>query len=870
MARPKVRNAKSRGVTKKPPAPAARPSRTHTQFVILVLLYLFAAGVHVAALWEAARFPHLSTDEAQYTMVGENLRLGKGFTIRGQMHSGMPPIYPLFVAAAHSLGGASRHSVLCFNCFAICLVIFPAFLIARQFRLSPLNSYLIATAAAFLPHTFYAAMYMAESLQYPLVLTAFYITAKWLDQPYFRRDVWLGILLGAGLLNKFAELSFIIALLLTLLILSRRSRQQDQPRRATHALIAFGIVIALELAWITWKRVNGAGALGTYGTALEESAHAMAPIKLLLAYIGDFFLAAGLIVAVPLFYWFRENLKTQRSLAVLLATTLFCQLGIHGFLEACLTGMIRERLFLYSFPLIAIAAVAGMERFKQQQQSNIWVRYLVPYAPVLFVALISLYNYPLPSPAVEAPWAGLLGSINRSGVVAFDYSRFLLDALWAVLIAATLLVILPRRRSATVLAGFVVLFHVTTFLFTARLLTAWSRGGVGALQPVVNWLASSGVKPGDPLFISGGSWAFEGPGAVTPTDEFFQSWIHKEGPYGTLSVQLEALARYDVRMISGLAQIPSHMKPGQALMIDTRVSDMDFVSEFYPYYLYRQPLQPAGPPRALYTIDIPPGAFQTLAGKRRGDGAIVGMSTGDTGVLAISDAMAFVPGRYRLTPHLKTKSAERVLLAANLHQTNRVMAHFEVPALDPLEFDIASEDLLNFSVYGKSTPDFVFEGLMVQLVSGRRPVPVQALSQPTQQFAEGPSSLPATHPLSLSVLCSIDNINNEGFAPTDRVSKADGLHLFGWAFDSRTHFAAGPLLVEIVSDNNHAYYATAERNSRPDVASAFHIPEFAQSGFRLHADLRTVPAGWYRVYLIQTENGQPHECEFYRNVIVEE
>src|SRR5437588_1027460 len=124
--------------------------------VTLVLLYLFAVGLHVTALWDAARFPHLCTDEAQYTMVGENLRLGKGYTIRGHIHSGIPPLYPLFVAAAHTLGGPSRHSVLCFNCVAICLVVFPAYLLARQFQLSELNSYLMVVAAAFLPHTFYA------------------------------------------------------------------------------------------------------------------------------------------------------------------------------------------------------------------------------------------------------------------------------------------------------------------------------------------------------------------------------------------------------------------------------------------------------------------------------------------------------------------------------------------------------------------------------------------------------------------------------------------------------------------------------------------------------------------------------------------
>src|ERR1700736_3027603 len=438
------------------------------QILTLVLLYLFAAAVHVAALWDAARFPHLSTDEAQYTMVGENLRLGKGYTIRGQIHSGIPPIYPLFVAAAHSVGGPSRHSVLCCTVMAMCLVVFPAFLTARQFRLSLLNSYLMAAAAAFLPHTFYAAMYMAESLQYPLVLMAFYLAAKWLDHPFFRRDIVLGIVLGAGLLNKFAALSFLIALLLTVLILGWRPRHGNQPRRAGHTVLVFGIVIALELAWIGWKSLNGAGALGTYGAALKQSAHATAPIKLLLAYAGDFFLAAGLIVAVPLFYWFRDNWQKNHTLAILLGTTLACQLGIHGFIEARLTGMVRERLFLYSFPLIAIAAVAGMERFQRQQRSNIWVRYVAPYAPLVFVVLVSLYNYSLPSPAVEAPWAGLLGSYTLHGYVDFANSRFVLNTLGVVLIAPTLWVIIqPHRNSATVLAAFLVLFHVSTFLFGA-------------------------------------------------------------------------------------------------------------------------------------------------------------------------------------------------------------------------------------------------------------------------------------------------------------------------------------------------------------------------------------------------------------------
>jgi hypothetical protein len=802
-------------------------------------------------------------------MVGENLRLGKGYTIRGQIHSGIPPMYPLFVAAAHAIGGPSRHSVLWFNCLAICLVVFPAFCLARQFKLSLLNSHLMAAAAVFLPHTFYAAMYMAETLQYPLVLTAFYVAVKWLNVPFLKRDIWLGILLGAGLLNKFAELSFVIALLLAVLILSRSRRDRTQPRRAGHALIVFGIMIALELAWMAWKKVNGAGALGVYGTTLQDSAGAPLPVKLLLAYLGDFFLAPGLIVAVPLFYWFRRNWDSQRSVAILLATTLLCQLGIHGVLEARLTGLIRERLFLYSFPLVAIAAVAGMECFTDPRSNKGARRYLTVYSMLLLVGLVSLYNYPVPSPVVEAPWAGLLGSLTPHGFVDFNNHRLVLDTLGVMLIAATLLLLLPPRGSATALAVFIALFHVSTFLFATRILANWSRIGIASLQPVANWLASSGVEPGNLLFIAGASWDFEGSKAVTPVDEFFRQWVRKEGPYLLLSVQLEALARYDIRVISGAAQIPSHLKAGDVLLIDTRMSEMDLIGERYPYYLYRQRHRSTRLPRPLYTIDMPAAAFSTPAGKTREDGAIVGRGQGDTGVLAISDGMAFVPGRYRLTPRLKIKVGETVVLAMNVHRTNQVLARFEVPSAGPLEAEVISEDPVNFSFYGKNTSDFLFEGLTARFVAAN-PAPLPAVPvQPAVQFVEEQSSFTTEPRVGLS--CFIDSINGAALGPADQARKSDGLHTFGWAYDTRTRSVERTTLqVQLVSENNHSYHATAQRNLRPDVASALVAPALINSGFRLDAGLQRVPAGWYRMYLIQMENGQPVECSSYRNVVVEE
>src|SRR6266478_939040 len=88
----------------------------------LVAIYVASVALHFASLRHEAEFPLLATDEVQYISVGENLRLGHGFTTRGEFHTGLPPFYPLFVAFAHSLGFDARTSALFFSCLVICLV----------------------------------------------------------------------------------------------------------------------------------------------------------------------------------------------------------------------------------------------------------------------------------------------------------------------------------------------------------------------------------------------------------------------------------------------------------------------------------------------------------------------------------------------------------------------------------------------------------------------------------------------------------------------------------------------------------------------------------------------------------------------------
>src|ERR1700682_6334343 len=118
----------------------------------LVAIYVICVALHFVSLRHEAEFPLLGTDEVQYISVGENLRLGHGFTTRGEFHTGLPPFYPLFVAFTHSFGSDARTSALLFSCIAVCLVVFPAFGLARHIGLDRRSASLLAAGAAFPPH----------------------------------------------------------------------------------------------------------------------------------------------------------------------------------------------------------------------------------------------------------------------------------------------------------------------------------------------------------------------------------------------------------------------------------------------------------------------------------------------------------------------------------------------------------------------------------------------------------------------------------------------------------------------------------------------------------------------------------------------
>lgn len=558
----------------------------------LAVCYLVSVALHFRALRHQARFPLLATDEAQYIAVGENLRLGHGFMVRGEFHAGLPPLYPVFVAFAHSWGSDPRMSALFFSSLCISLAIVPAYGLARLIGLERTLAGIAATAAVLLPNTVLGGLYMTETLSYPLFLTGFWMVARWLERPSAGRAVVAGTLLSLMLLTKVAAFSFAGAVLLAVIVL----------RPGPSAFAVFGMVALTQLGWQVFKSTHDAAGLGMYGHTLADSGLPFLSASLFGAYLADFLLAPGLVVVGPLAMWFWRNGRARFPLATLLASTLVLQVIIHGTLDTGLNGLVQERLYIYAMPLVAMLAIGGLAAFADAGRA---AKISLVAAPLALLLVLSRYSFPY-VPVLDIPWVAALGSPGWLDVLHFSKARALwLAAAMACAMAVPMLV-LSIRRAQLALALFIVAFNIGVFVSSARKMSVLSTMGRPEITRIADWLSTHQLGPNERLIVCGGLAYFQESHRVTPVDPFFVDWHRRFFPVHT-ELQLEAFGRFDLRVAASPEQVSSLMRPGDRLLTATRMTGLRLIGYQFPLYLYTLEPSATEPIRPLYVLDLTAG-----------------------------------------------------------------------------------------------------------------------------------------------------------------------------------------------------------------------------------------------------------------------
>jgi hypothetical protein len=187
-------------------------------------------------------------------------------------------------------------------------------------------------------------------------------------------------------------------------------------------------------------------------------------------------------------------------------------------------------------------------------------------------------------------------------------------------------------------------------------------------------------------------------------------------------------------------------------------------------------------------------------------------------------------------------------------------------------FERALHDDLRFKMmYDAPTiiPDPAIAMQYFRLKPGARaPTPEDIAAYVQQQYTR--FQLESAGPLvdaaaSADALCALDEINGQLAGPRTFELSRTVLGLRGWAFD-RSRGGIEPEIFAMLTSGARRYAMKATRVPRPDVAAAYKAPERELAGYELNGSLVDLPAGDYRISILQKRGAGYVTCGF-ENVV---
>lgn len=141
------------------------------------------------------------------------------------------------------------------------------------------------------------------------------------------------------------------------------------------------------------------------------------------------------------------------------------------------------------------------------------------------------------------------------------------------------------------------------------------------------------------------------------------------------------------------------------------------------------------------------------------------------------------------------------------------------------------------------------------------PPPEQALTS-----AARPTEIPADSKVVEG--CALDSVDGQAVVTTGQVANKENVRLSGWAGDVEN--GTSPEVIYLQLDGPQALYVRAARGAqRPDVATHFGKPGLADAGWDANVDLSAMPAGTYKVHVIQLVDGGAIACDTVRSVVLQ-
>lgn len=413
------------------------------------LLAIFLLIVIIKVLLSAF-IPSISAfgDEYAYAKTAWSLFHQGQFNLYGNLVGKYPPLYSLVLSLAYVFDDMNYvyFSMKLINCILSSLIIFPAWLLAKQF-LNNRNALLAAALVSIFPSNFAFAPYlMAENLFYPLFLFAIYALYRAFDEKGYKWHMVAAVISGLAMLTKIT--GFLLVLIAFGMSVCRFVKERTclllYLKQAAVFVLVFSIVIC---PWLVRNGLvfgfNLSGLFGSYTTAGLSVPLAQQIPRLVfwfLLYISYLLVSTGFIFPIGMMNMaFDKKYRHFVFISLLAIGTALLLSAYHdslGFvmnpLFDWIVGRPIGRYMDFVSPLIIIAGVIGLQKKELRLKKSVLFASVGFTALGFFLTIFSLF----PVNNISLTLLGAVGEgakilLGLTPLTLFIVSGILLLALFA-------------------------------------------------------------------------------------------------------------------------------------------------------------------------------------------------------------------------------------------------------------------------------------------------------------------------------------------------------------------------------------------------------------------------------------------------------
>jgi 4-amino-4-deoxy-L-arabinose transferase-like glycosyltransferase len=410
-------------------------------------------------------------DSYAYIATAKSIFLDQTFFYDGSSILLYPPIYSLSISLSYIMKDmvAVFTTMKIINSFLLSLVIFPIYLLAKEF-LGPKRAFIVALIGSLSPPLFSFSNYiLSENLFFPLILFTIYFLYKSFSEDSIKWDILTGIFLGLSYLTKMNTIILFPTIFFGIIYIIYKNKDYNQIKRK---IILLGISLIVVSPWLIRNLLafgfSLKGLLGLYimevpGQTTTFNYFSRAYWTLL--YASYAILSGGILFSIlNIKLLFQKKLKKKLHIFIIILSLviLFSIIlgGIHS--GAYFNWEDSRPIGRYQAQIIPLIFILGAIGIKEGLHKTINYKQIVPTI-IVFILSIPLMKFVLfPLNNMSLSYIGVMQELLQN---IFGMSYPILALL--LIISPFSLLIFKKLQTRKIYAFFLIFISLITLLNTA-------------------------------------------------------------------------------------------------------------------------------------------------------------------------------------------------------------------------------------------------------------------------------------------------------------------------------------------------------------------------------------------------------------------